>query len=254
MIEIKNVNFSVSIGTPLERAILNGINLKIGTGEFVTVIGTNGAGKSTLLNLISGECLATGGSIEIDGEDATRLSSYQRAHWVARVFQDPLLGSCGELTVAENMALAARRGCKRSLKRGVTHSLRTQYQEVLASLKLGLENRLDTLMNQLSGGQRQAVSLVMSTLSPMKILLLDEHTSALDPKTAEQVMHTTNQMMRENNLTALMVTHSLTQALQHGTRTILLHGGKVARDLLGSERSSLSAHNLLDLYGDTSLG
>lgn len=256
MIEIKNIKLVVSEGTPLERSILNGINLKIGAGEFVTVIGTNGAGKSTLLNIISGECFPSQGKIEIDGKDVTLLPSYHRAHWVARVFQDPLIGSCGELTIAENMALAMGRGgtpgIKRDLKRAVTRQLRSHFQEALTKLNLGLETRLDTPMNQLSGGQRQAVSLVMSTLSPMKILLLDEHTSALDPKAAEQIMNRTDQIVREHHLTALMVTHSLTQALHFGSRTVLLHEGKVARDLAGQERSSLSAHDLLDLYGETS--
>lgn len=248
MIELKNVKLRVAQGTPLERTLLNGIDLKIEEGEFVTVIGTNGAGKSTLLNSIAGELLPTEGIISIDNDDVTRLATHERAHWVARVFQDPLVGSCGDLTVAENMALAYRRGSSRRFCRAVTSERRAAFQTALASLNLGLEDRLDTLMNQLSGGQRQAVSLMMSTLNPMKILLLDEHTSALDPKTAAQVMETTDRIVREKKLTTLMVTHSLSQALHYGTRTLLLNEGRVAKDLKGTERSSLKADDLMSLY------
>ena len=254
MIELNRVKVFISPGTPLEKQILNGIDLKIKEGEFVTVIGTNGAGKSTFLNIIAGEVLATEGTILIDNKDTTQIPSHERAQWVARVFQDPLLGSCGDLTIAENMALAALRGSKRGLKPAITHTLRSQCQEVLSRLQLGLENRLDTPMNQLSDGQRQAVSLAMSALSPMKILLLDEHTSALDPKTAEQVMNTTSQIVEEYKLTVLMVTHNLTQALQYGTRTLLIHQGKVAQDLRGADRASLNANSLFRLYGDSGLG
>lgn len=248
MIELKNVKVIISPSTPLEKCILNGLNLKIEKGEFVTVLGTNGAGKSTLLNAIAGECSLSGGSIALDDEVVTLLPAHKRSRSVARVFQDPLVGSCGDLTVIENMALALKRGGHRNLRRSTPSQLRDQFQEKLSSLKLGLENRLDIPMNQLSGGQRQAVSLVMSTLSSMKILLLDEHTSALDPKTAETIMELTDRIVRENHLTAMMVTHSLTQAVNFGTRTILLHEGKVAKDFTGAERSSMNAHTLLDLY------
>ena len=249
MIELKNIKLTVAQGTASEKAILNGIDLSIGKGEFVTVIGTNGAGKSTLLNLISGECLPTQGTIEIGGEDVTSSGTYQRASQISRVFQDPLVGSCGELTIEENMALAGQRGKVRGLRKAITSQLRAQFREALAGLKLGLENKLNIPMSQLSGGQRQAVSLVMSTLNPLKVLLLDEHTSALDPRTAEQIMIATDRVVRENQLTALMVTHSLTQALRFGTRTVLLDQGKVGRDFSGLDRSALSAHKLLEFYG-----
>ncbi len=248
MIELNNVKQVVGQGTPLERWVLNGINLKIQEGEFVTVIGTNGAGKSTLLNGVAGECLPTCGTIQIDGQDVTRLESYQRAKWIARVFQDPLMGSCGDLTVAENMALASQRGSFRSLRRALSSQIRSKFKEALVDLNLGLEERLDVPMNQLSGGQRQAISLVMSTLSPMKVLLLDEHTSALDPRTAEHIMNVTAQIIREKKLTALMVTHSLSQAIRYGSRTILLHEGRVVRDLSGPERVGLSVKDLLAMY------
>ena len=179
----------------------------------------------------------------------TKLSGYARAHFVARVFQDPLAGSCGDLTIAENLALAQRRGKSRRLSWALSRSLKQELKEVLKRLKLGLEDRLDTSMSLLSGGQRQAVSLLMATLSPLKILLLDEHTSALDPKTAAYVMDLTQAIITEKKLTALMVTHSLQQALRYGTRTIMLHEGKIIYDVKGEERSKLTSQDLLKQFG-----
>jgi putative ABC transport system ATP-binding protein len=248
MIKLTDVNWVISAGTPLEKRILQGLNLEVRAGEFVTLIGTNGAGKSTLLNIISGEAQLTSGEIEIAGKRVTNWSSHQRAGLIARVFQDPMVGTCGEMTIAENMTLACRRGKSRGLRMAISSELKDEFRTNLKRLNLGLENRLDIPMNQLSGGQRQAVSLVMSTLTPLKILLLDEHTSALDPKTAEMVLTLTEQLAREKNLTVLMITHSLSQALRFGTRTVLLHRGRIARDYSDSARTSLSSKDLFELY------
>lgn len=249
MIRLQDIHVTFAPDTVMEKKGLRGINLNIEEGEFVTVIGSNGAGKSTLLNSIAGEILPTVGSIYIDDDNMTKLSSYDRANFVARVFQDPLAGSCGDLTIAENLALAQRRGKSRCLSWALSKSLKQEFKEVLKRLKLGLEDRLDTSMSLLSGGQRQAVSLLMATLSPLKILLLDEHTSALDPKTAAYVMDLTQTIINEKKLTALMVTHSLQQALRYGTRTIMLHEGKIIYDVKGEERSKLTPQDLLKQFG-----
>ena len=244
MLTLNNITFEINRGTALERSILKGIDLTLKHQEFVTIVGSNGAGKSTLLSIIAGDQMASGGKIDIDGIDVTALSAHQRANCLARVFQDPLIGSCGDLTIAENMALAHRRGKRTGLGRAVPSRLRQEFQEALRPLNLGLETRLDTRMNQLSGGQRQTVSLVMAALSPAKVLLLDEHTSALDPKTAETVMQLTDLLIREKKMTALMVTHSLTQAARYGHRTIVLHEGRVTRELVGAERSNMTVQEL----------
>jgi len=249
MITLKNLKVVFEPDTVMEKKALRGINLKISEGEFITVIGSNGAGKSTLLNAIAGEVISTKGSIHIDEKDVTRMPAHARAGFVARVFQDPLAGTCGDLTIAENLSLAHRRGQRRSLQKGLSRADRDYYAETLKTLKLGLENRLDTLMSLLSGGQRQAVSLLMATLSPLKILLLDEHSSALDPKTAAFVMKLTEEIVTKKGLTALMVTHSLQQALHSGTRTVMLHDGKVIYDVGGKERAKLTVPDLLKQFG-----
>ena len=251
MITLTNLKVTFSMGTVTEKSALKGIDLSIKEGEFITVIGSNGAGKSTLLNAISGETLSQEGRILMDDEDVTHAASYQRAHLVARVFQDPLAGTCGDLTIEENLALAERRGKSRRWVHAITRQSRLRYQESLTRLGLGLENRLNTPMSLLSGGQRQAVSLLMATLSPMKILLLDEHTSALDPKTADFIMELTTQIIKENKLTALMVTHSLHQALHQGNRTIMLHEGRVIFETTDPHRQSLTVKDLLDKFGTT---
>jgi putative tryptophan/tyrosine transport system ATP-binding protein len=250
MITLSNIKVTFAPGTVMEKNALRGINLRIAEGEFITVIGSNGAGKSTLLNAIAGEVLSTEGTIYIDEREVTKLPAHARAGLVARVFQDPLAGTCGDLTIAENMALAHRRGQRRALRKGITRSDRDFYAETLKILKLGLENRLDTSMSLLSGGQRQAVSLLMATLSPLKILLLDEHSSALDPKTAAFVMKLTEDIVNKKGLTALMVTHSLQQALHSGTRTVMLHEGKVIYDIDGKARSKLTVPDLLKQFGN----
>jgi putative ABC transport system ATP-binding protein len=249
MITLSNLKVTFSPGTVMEKKALRGINLKIAEGEFITVIGSNGAGKSTLLNAIAGEVISTQGAIHIDEKDVTRLPAHARADLVARVFQDPLAGTCGDLTIAENMALAHHRGQRRGLRKGLSRADRAYYAETLKTLKLGLENRLDTAMSLLSGGQRQAVSLLMATLSPLKILLLDEHSSALDPKTAAFVMKLTEEIVTKKKLTTLMVTHSLQQALHSGTRTVMLHEGKVIHDVAGQTRDDLTVPDLLKQFG-----
>ena len=249
MIHLKNVKVTFNPGMITEKKSLRGLDLKINEGEFITVIGSNGAGKSTLLNVIAGEIIPSSGTIKIGETSVTNKASYERAGLVARVFQDPLAGTCGDLTIAENLALAERRGYTRGLTLALTKTKREAYNHILSRLKLGLENRLDSLMSTLSGGQRQAVSLLMATMSPLKILLLDEHISALDPKTAAFVMQLTDQIIREKKLTALMVTHSLSQALSHGTRTIMLHEGKIIFDIEGNERKSLTPQDLLAKFG-----
>jgi putative ABC transport system ATP-binding protein len=248
MITLKNLKVTFAPGTVMEKKALRGFNLKIEEGEFITVIGSNGAGKSTLLNAIAGETLPTSGSIRIDNQDVTDWPSYKRASFVARVFQDPLAGTCGDLTIAENLALAHQRGKCRGLVSALSRKDKEEYAVILKKLNLGLESRLDTSISLLSGGQRQAISLIMATLSPLKILLLDEHASALDPKTAAFVMGLTQDIISEKKITALMVTHSLQQALHVGTRTIMLHEGRVIYDVSGEERKKLTVADLLQQF------
>lgn len=248
MIEARGLIKVFNRGTPMEAPALRSIDLDIPEGGFVTVIGSNGAGKSTLLNGLTGETRLDGGRIRIDGVDVTRWSAPKRARLVARVFQDPMAGTCEGLTIEENLALAAARGRHRGLRRALTPSTRARFREPLATLGLGLENRLGDRMGLLSGGQRQAVSLLMATLQPSKILLLDEHTAALDPATAQLVMRITEAIVTEHRLTTLMVTHSMKQALAHGTRTVMLHEGRVVFDVAGQQRQGLDVADLLNLF------
>lgn len=249
MITLKNISVVFNQQSPTERVALRHVNLAIEEGEFITVIGSNGAGKSTFLNVIAGEVLPTKGAIVIDDKKVTKWSTAKRASEVARIFQDPLLGSCADLTVAENMTLAHSRGKKRGLSQALKPDMMHEFQALLKSLNLGLETRLDTYMGSLSGGQRQAISLLMATLSPMKILLLDEHTSALDPKTAASVMKLTQKIVTQKKLTTLMVTHSLHDALAYGTRTVMLHEGKIIYDVNGKARSELTPADLMRQFG-----
>ena len=238
MIELKNVFITFNKGTAIENLVLKGLSLTVGQGEFVSVIGSNGAGKSTMLNAISGDCSVDSGEILIQGQNVNQSSSWQRANRVARVFQDPMAGTCEDLTIEENMALAYQRG----QKRGFSFAIK------LALLGLGLENRLTDRMGRLSGGQRQAVSLLMASLQPSSILLLDEHTAALDPKTTDFVMQLTDKIVREQKLTTLMVTHSMKQALEYGDRTVMLHQGQVAFDVSGEKRKQMDVPDLLQLF------
>lgn len=248
MIQIDNLQVWFGRGTPLENHALRGISLEIPQGQFITVIGSNGAGKSTLLNALAGEITVSEGFIRIDGADITHLPPHKRALRVARVFQDPMAGTCENLTIEENLALAIRRGRTRSLRPALRKADIGLFRERLAGLNLGLENRLKDRMGLLSGGQRQAVSLLMAALQPSRILLLDEHTAALDPRTAEFVLRQTVRIVEENRLTTMMVTHSMRQALDVGERTIMLHQGKVVLDVSGEERRGMQVEDLLHMF------
>ncbi|PYE89052.1 ABC transporter ATP-binding protein [Phyllobacterium leguminum] len=248
MIELSNLGVTFGRGTPLQKQALSGINLTIDEGAFVTVIGSNGAGKSTLLGVLAGDVLPTEGKVVIGGQNVTRKPTADRAGLVARVFQDPLAGSCGALTIEENLALAAARGKTRGLAPALGKKRRDHFRERVAALNLGLENRMHDRMELLSGGQRQALSLVMATLAGSEVLLLDEHTAALDPGMAEYVMELTQSLVRENKLTTLMVTHSMRQALDFGTRTIMLHGGNIVLDVTGDNRKNLSVEDLIEMF------
>ena len=248
MIEARGLTVVFGAGTPLETTALDAIDLAIPTGAFATVIGSNGAGKTTLLNAIAGEVALTGGGIAIDGEEVTGWPAARRARLMARVFQDPLAGTCEGLTVEENLALARRRGARRGLGLALDRQVRAELAEKLAPLGLGLERRLSDRIGLLSGGQRQVVSLVMATLAPMRILLLDEHTAALDPRTAGFVLDLTRRLVAEGGLTTLMVTHSMRQALDCGDRTIMMHEGRIALDVAGPKRAALDVPDLVAMF------
>lgn len=248
MIDIHAVDVTFGRGTPMETRALIGASLHIPAGQFVTVIGSNGAGKSTLLNVVTGDAPMEHGRLVIDGVDVTRWPPARRAAMVARVFQDPMAGTCEGLSIEENMALAASRGARRGLARALSHSRRVAFAEQVATLGLGLESRLQDRMGLLSGGQRQAVSLLMATLAGTRILLLDEHTAALDPKISEFVLDLTRRIVAEHHLTVLMVTHSMRHALDCGDRTIMMHEGRIVFDVEGGERAGLDVPDLLQLF------
>ncbi|MBX5163637.1 MULTISPECIES: ABC transporter ATP-binding protein [unclassified Rhizobium] len=248
MISVKDIKVVFGRGTPLQKQALNGVSLTIEQGSFVTVIGSNGAGKSTLLGVLAGDVLPSEGQVLIGKNEVTRKSTASRAGLVARVFQDPLTGSCGALSIEENLALAASRGKKRGLAPALGGSRRDYFRERIAELNLGLENRLKDRMDLLSGGQRQAVSLVMATLAGSEVLLLDEHTAALDPGMAEFVMNLTQKIVTERKLTTMMVTHSMRQALDYGHRTIMLHGGEIVLDVAGDNRKNLQVEDLIAMF------
>ena len=248
MIEVKLLGVTFGRGTVLETRALVDVDLTIPAGQFVTVIGSNGAGKSTLLNALTGDVRPDSGRVEVDGRDVTGWPAPARARLIARVFQDPLVGSCEALSIEENLALAAARGRARGLALALNRTLRERFRGLLARLGLGLEKRLTDRMGLLSGGQRQAVSLLMATLAPMKILLLDEHTAALDPKTADFVLELTREIVAEQRLTTLMVTHSMRHALDCGSRTIMLHEGRICFDVAGAARAGLDVPDLVALF------
>jgi putative ABC transport system ATP-binding protein len=251
MLHARRLEKTFNPGTPIENRVLRGLDLTIPTGQFVTVIGSNGAGKSTFLNAVSGDLIVDSGTLEIDGRDVTRLPAARRAGMVARVFQDPMAGTCESLTIEENMALAWKRGLRRGFGFATTRALRALFREKLSILKLGLENRLSDRIGLLSGGQRQAVSLLMASLQPSRILLLDEHTAALDPKTAAFVLELTARIVEDAQMTAMMVTHSMRQALDHGSRTVMLHEGRVILDVSGPERRGMGVEDLLHMFEKT---
>lgn len=249
MIDLQAIQVTFNPGTPLESPALRGIDLQIPEGQFITVIGSNGAGKSTLLNVLSGGIIPQQGRVKIGDQGVTRWSVAKRSSLVSRVFQNPLLGSCADLSVEENLALADQRGKQRGLGGALSKERRGRFRDRLAQLGLGLENRLGDRMGLLSGGQRQAICLLMATLADHKILLLDEHTAALDPKTAEEVLRITQQLVAAQNLTTLMVTHSMAQALAVGDRTIMLHEGRIIWDVAGEARAQFSVSDLLEKFG-----
>lgn len=251
MLKAQDLRITFNPGTPIENPALRGASLEIPSGQFVSVIGSNGAGKSTFLNAISGDLIMDSGTIEIDGIDVSKKQAWQRANLVARVFQDPMAGTCEALTIEENMALAMARGRKRSFGFALNKGNREIFREKLAILNLGLENRLTDRIGLLSGGQRQAVSLLMASLQPSRILLLDEHTAALDPKTAAFVLELTARIIEESQLTAMMVTHSMRQALDYGSRTVMLHQGKVVLDVSGPQRQGMDVTDLLQMFERT---
>ena len=252
MLDLKNVKKTFNAKTVNEKIALDGLSLHLNDGEFVTVIGGNGAGKSTMLNAIAGVWPIDQGSIVIDGTDISRLPEYQRAPLLGRVFQDPMTGTAATMQIEENLALAARRGERRTLKPGITRAERNQYREQLASLGLGLENRMTTKVGLLSGGQRQALTLLMATLKKPKLLLLDEHTAALDPRTAEKVLELSDQIVTENKLMTLMVTHNMRDAIRYGTRLIMMNEGKIILDIAGEEKRRLTVENLMAAFFKTS--
>lgn len=251
MLNATNLRVTFNAGTPMENRALRGLDLMIPSGEFVTVIGSNGAGKSTMLNALSGDLLVDSGSIVVDDTDVTRKTAWQRSDLVSRVFQDPMAGTCEALTIEENLALAWRRGERRGVRFALNREVREIFRDKLSILGLGLENRLQDHMGLLSGGQRQAVSLLMASLRPSRILLLDEHTAALDPKTASFVLDLTRKIVADGKLTTMMVTHSMRQALSYGTRTVMLHEGKVVLDVSGEERAGMDVPDLLRLFERT---
>ncbi|WP_162045969.1 ABC transporter ATP-binding protein [Vibrio taketomensis] len=248
MIRLENIQVTFNPGTILENRALRSINLEVPQHQFLTVIGSNGAGKSTLLGAVTGETPMIGGRVLIDDQDVTRQTVAERATQCARVFQDPLAGTCGALTIEENMALAYMRGKRRGWKHSLSSNRRKLFQERISILGLGLEDRLGDSIGLLSGGQRQAVSLVMATLSDSKLLLLDEHTAALDPRMAAFVTDLTNRIVKEFNLTVMMVTHSMKDALACGDRTVMLHQGKIVLDVAGEVRANMGVPDLLEMF------
>ena len=254
MLEIRNVCKTFNPGTINEKVALRGIDLTLNDGDFVTVIGGNGAGKSTLLNMLTGVYYVDSGNIIVDGEDITNLPEHERAKYFGRVFQDPMTGTAADMQIEENMALAARRGKPRTLRYGIKKEEREEYRKLLARLDLGLENRLTSKVGLLSGGQRQAITLLMATMQHPKLLLLDEHTAALDPKTAAKVLEISEKMISENHLTAMMVTHNMKDAIVHGNRLIMMHEGRIIYDVAGEEKKKLSVSDLLAKFEEVSGG
>ncbi len=254
MLELRDIHKTFNPGTVNAKRALNGVSLHLNPGDFVTVIGSNGAGKSTTLNAIAGVWPIDSGSIIIDGQDVTHLPEYKRAKFLGRVFQDPMTGTAATMEIQENLALARRRGQRRGLKSGITKKEQQEFYELLKTLGLGLEERMTAKVGLLSGGQRQALTLLMATLQQPKLLLLDEHTAALDPKTAEKVLDTTDRIIRENNLTAFMVTHNMNDAISHGNRLIMMNEGKIIFDIAGEEKKKLTKEDLLEKFAEISGG
>lgn len=254
MLKLSHVKKTFNRGTVTEKRALTGVDLTLADGDFVTVIGGNGAGKSTLLNMIAGVYPLDSGTVELDGEDISRLSEPKRAKYLGRVFQDPMRGTAADMQIEENLALAKRRGERRTLRWGITRAEREEYAELLRKLDLGLESRMQAKVGLLSGGQRQALTLLMATLTNPRVLLLDEHTAALDPKTAAKVLELTEQIVGERKLTTLMVTHNMNDAIRLGNRLIMMHEGRVIYDVAGEEKRALTVPDLLQKFEEVSGG
>lgn len=252
MLKLSHVKKTFNRGTVTEKRALTGVDLTLADGDFVTVIGGNGAGKSTLLNMIAGVYPLDSGTVELDGEDISRLSEPKRAKYLGRVFQDPMRGTAADMQIEENLALAKRRGQRRTLRWGITRAEREEYAELLKKLDLGLETRMQAKVGLLSGGQRQALTLLMATLTNPRVLLLDEHTAALDPKTAAKVLALSDQIVQENRLTTLMITHNMKDAIAHGNRLIMMDAGRVVVDISGEEKKKLTVPDLLALFSSAS--
>ena len=252
MLDIKNIYKTFNAGTVNEKTALNGVSLHLNEGDFVTVIGGNGAGKSTLMNAVAGTWLVDEGSITIGGVDVTRLPEHKRAQYIGRVFQDPMMGTAATMQIEENLALAFRRGKSRTLRIGITKEEREHYREMLKILDLGLEDRLTSKVGLLSGGQRQALTLLMASLVKPKLLLLDEHTAALDPKTAAKVLDATQRIVEKNQLTTMMITHNMRDAINYGNRLIMMYDGHVVVDVSGEEKKNLTVEQLLNLFSQAS--
>ena len=252
MLELKNIYKTFNPGTVNEKVALNGLELTLEEGDFVTVIGGNGAGKSTMLNAVAGVWPIDMGRILIDGQDITRLPEHKRAKYIGRVFQDPMMGTAATMGIEENLALAARRGASRTLRPGITRKEREQYRQALAGLGLGLEDRMTSKVGLLSGGQRQALTLLMATLQKPKLLLLDEHTAALDPKTAAKVLELSEKIVTEHHLTTLMITHNMKDAIKYGNRLIMMYEGRIIYDVRGKEKQNLDVADLLAKFEQVS--
>lgn len=252
MLELKNVKKTFNAGTINEKVALKGIDLVLNDGDFVTVIGGNGAGKSTLLNAIAGVWRLDQGKILLDRHDVMNMPEYKRAKFLGRVFQDPMKGTAGDMQLDENLAIAKMRGKRHTLSWGVKKADKKEFAQLLAMLDLGLENRLTSKVGLLSGGQRQAVTLLMASMNDPKLLLLDEHTAALDPKTAAKVLEITEKIVSEKKLTTLMITHNMKDAIKHGNRLIMMHEGRIIIDVCGEEKSKLTVEDLLDMFAKVS--
>ncbi len=248
MIELKGLHVVFNKGTKLENHVLKGVDLKVMSDQFVTIIGGNGAGKTTLMNVLSGNITPSKGKVFIGNLDVTKMSTEKRSAMVSRVFQDPMIGTFTDLTIEENMALAVKRGKKRGLSLSLNIDLRQQVRKALSEIGVGLEGRLTDKVASLSGGQRQALSLIMATFIGSKVLLLDEHTAALDPKIAKKIMQLTDRIVKRHKLTVLMITHSMSQALDFGDRTIMMYHGKIVRDMYDAERKELSSGDLVKYF------
>ncbi len=253
LLELNNIQTTFNAGSPDELRLFSGFSFGVAEGQFVSVIGSNGSGKTTLLNLVCGTMRPDAGKIVFDGRDITSVSAVKRASWIGRVFQDPKAGTCSHLTILENLALADNKGKPYGLGRGVSKSRREHYRALLSQCGMGLENRLDTLVGTLSGGQRQALALVIATMSDIRLLILDEHTAALDPKSSETIMELTSELVQKRNLTTVMVTHNLRYAVAYGDRLVMMHRGEAVIDRSGEQKRALAVEDLLDTFTSISV-